>query len=124
MADLNELKTKVLSESREIADRLKALYGDYEQMYQESFKELASSRNASGGSMEGLETFYLAVQTVRRNRDVVVSLMKGLKSLRPLDNFQFIEEDFEEEEKKAEAPPNISDLRIEEPRETEGNTNA
>jgi len=131
MADLNELKQKVLAESRDVSDRMKALYADYEQMYQESFKELASARNDSDGSMEGLEAFYMAVQTVRRNRDVIVSLMKGLRSLRSLDNFQFIiEEDVEEiprektKAKKAEAPLNIGDLRIEpEEPKTEVNIN-
>ena len=127
MADLNRLKQNVLKESSELNDQLKRLYANYEQLYQESFKELSSSRMASGGSMEGLETFYIAVQTVRRNRDVVTSLMKGLKSLRPMDKFQFIEEDIEPDLKKTQkvkAKPtmDISELKIEEP-ETEETIN-
>ena len=111
MANLNSLKQKVLKESSEISDRLKALYSDYELLYTESHRELVSSREAALGSMEGLEVFYVAVQTVKRNRDLIISLMKGLRSLRPLDNFQFIEEN-EEEAVETKEGLKIENLKI------------
>lgn len=122
MADLNALNQKTLKQVSELSERMKNLYADYEQMYKEGFRELTASRNASGGSMEGLEAFYIAVQTVRRNRDVIVSLMKGLKGLRPMGDFRFIEEDVEPQaiqkprssSKEPEMTPDLSSLQIEE----------
>ena len=126
MADLNDLRDKILGKSSEIENTMKSLYNDYEIMYREGFKELSASRNASGGSMEGLEEFYLVVQTARRNRDVVTSLLKGLKSLRPIDKFQFIEEEVPKiatkhkpKETKTTTNLDLHEIVLEEPKQTE-----
>ena len=74
--------------------------------------------------MEGLEAFYLAVQTVRRNRDVIMSLAKGLKSLRPLANFKFVEEEIDpphvarakkKKEKEKKITRGIEEIRLVDP---------
>ena len=62
---------------------------------------LTEERTASGG-MTGLEDFYRMVQTIRRNRDVVGSTLRGLANLRPLAGFQVIEEEIMEQKKTKE----------------------
>jgi hypothetical protein len=43
--------------------------------------------------MTGLEDFYRMIQTIRRNRDVIGSLVRGVINLRSLKEFKVVEED-------------------------------
>jgi len=70
----------------------------YEELFRASNKLLIEERSASG-SMAGLEDFYRMVQTIRRNRDLLGSLLRGLTGLRSLAEFRIIEQ---EEPKKEE----------------------
>jgi hypothetical protein len=99
MADLNVLKTQIISESVELNNLMKSLYKNYEGLYKESLLELSAARTAAGGSTAGLEEFYSLVQMVKSNRNIISTLMRGLKSIRPMDKFTFIEEDFVAPEK-------------------------
>jgi len=93
MADMNKQLANVQERETELKRQIRNLLGTYEDLYKESNRTLMSQRVAARGNMDGLEEFYRLVQTVRRNRDVVGSMMRGVENLRPLSEFRFIEED-------------------------------
>jgi len=99
MADLNILKTQIVSDSATLDKLMKGLYKNYEGLYKECLLELSAARTAAGGSTAGLEEFYSLVQMVKNNRNIISSIARGLKSLRPMDRFTFIEEDVPEPRK-------------------------
>ena len=89
--DLNKILNEVQKDSSNIEKQLKAMFGKYSNFYQEANSQFNEERTASN-SMTGLEDFYSMVQTIRRNRDVIGSLLRGINSLRPLNDFKVIEE--------------------------------
>ena len=95
MADMNKIKSSIQEESIEIERRLRELLVKYEDFYREGNKMFVDERQASQ-SMDGLEDFYRLIQTIRRNRDVVASLFRGMKNIRSIDRFQFVEEEIPE----------------------------
>ena len=123
MADLNALKTKIISDSAQLGNQMKNLYTDYESLYKECLLTLSAARTAAGGSTAGLEEFYSLVTMVKNNRNIVSFLIRNLKGLRPMDKFTFIEEDIAEPEKPKKikgsivVPDRIEELKIPEPEE-------
>ena len=89
-----------------IKNDLVILLGDYDGMVREVHKVYMDERTASG-TTAGLEEFYRLLQVMRRNRDVIGSLVRGSSGLRPVDRFKFVEEDVPEQkvEKKKARPP-------------------
>jgi len=102
MAELN----KLLIETRTRSDRLNTAVRDllisYENLYREAHNQFISERIASNGNMTGLEEFNHLVNVIHRNRDVVGAFQRGLKSLRPIEGFSFVEENAAEEKKVQE----------------------
>jgi hypothetical protein len=111
MADLNKLLNDVRSRGDKVSDDLQGLFVAYEMLYKESHDQFISERNAANGKLDGLEEFYRLIGIIRRNRDVVGSLQRGLRSLRPVKEFSFVEEDIEvakakeQQKKKRGRPP-------------------
>lgn len=91
MADLNKLMESVFSRTQKLQVDLKNILRDYENLYKESHIQFITERSAAD-SMQGLEEFYRLVNIIRRNRDIIGSLNRGIRGLRPLDKFKFIEE--------------------------------
>ena len=118
MPDLNKSLAHLQNKSHKIKEELKGLLIDYENIFREINGIYLNEKMASK-SIEGLEDFYHLLQTVRRNRDVIGSLMKGFSGMRSMDKFKFIEEDVPEEPKKKKATisddniPGLQDLMAE-----------
>lgn len=99
MADLNKMLADINAKGIILEQNLRDFLRQYENLYHEANNQFVSERNVTG-SMEGLEDFYRMVNTARRNRDVIGSLMRGIKSLRPMDKFRIVEEDIKPPERK------------------------
>jgi hypothetical protein len=95
MPDLNRLISDIEKSSSEIKVKLSELFINYENLYREGNNQLRTERTASAGSMEGLEEFRRLILYVRRNKDVVASLMRGITNLKVISTFKFIEEEVE-----------------------------
>lgn len=93
--DLNKMVVDIQKGCSELDNRLKKVFGKYEDLYREANRHFVNERTSSG-SIKGLEDFYHMVQMIRRNRDVVGSLVRGVASLRSLKEFTIIEEDVPE----------------------------
>lgn len=93
MPDLNREVGIVVKDSAEIKIRLSRLLEKYENLYREGNRQFLLERTASSGSMAGLEEFRRIVLFIKRNKDVIASLMRGINNLKPLSNFKFIEEE-------------------------------
>jgi hypothetical protein len=89
--DLNKIMDSIQKDSRELETKMQSLMEKYESFYREGNRQYMQER-AAAVSMEGLEDFYLLVQTTRRNRDVIGSLIRGIKGLRDLAKYKFVEE--------------------------------
>ena len=98
MADFNLRLTDIQNRSEKLKTELLNLLREYEGLFHEANGVYMTQRMASG--QEGLEDFHRLLQIVRRNRDVVGSLTQGAKSIRPMGQFKFIEEEFTEIKKK------------------------
>lgn len=97
--DLNKELQSIQKSSSEIEDRLKTLFLRYEDLCKESTRQYSNERTLTG-STNGLEDFYRLTQILKRNRDLMGSLFRGIKGLRPLENFKFVEEEVKVEPKK------------------------
>lgn len=124
MPDLNRLITEIESDSKGIKIKLNELFGKYENLYREGNGQFKTERTASAGSMDGLEEFRHLILLVKRNKDVVASLMRGITGLRVISNFKFIEEEVEtpkpKPRKKKSSTPKIVPVEPE-PKEVEEN---
>ena len=94
-SDLNKMLADILKESSDTERGLNALLNKYEELYRESSRQFNQERYASN-SMAELDGFYRLVQTLKRNRDVIGSLVRGINNLRPLSAFKFVVEDIPE----------------------------
>jgi len=94
MSDLNKMMSEIQKESKEVEKRLKGLLVKYETLYKEGNRIFTHERIATD-SMDGLESFHRLIQTVRRNRDVIASLIRGHNNLRSIADFSFVEEEVE-----------------------------
>lgn len=95
MPDLNTLMTNVQKKGLDLQNQLQDLLIQYDELYRESNNRFMSER-LSAGTMNGLEDFYHLVQIIRRNRDVVGSLSRGLRNIRAMNKFKFVEQDVPE----------------------------
>ena len=97
MADLNKLLDTAQKQGAGAKGTLEKLLLTYETLYREA---KSIYRIESIGSTEGLDDFYRLLQITKRNKDVIGSLFRGLKGLRSLDSFHFVEDDDVPEPKK------------------------
>ena len=107
--DLNLTISEIKKTGTDIEKKLKDFLSKYDSFYREAQHQFEGER-ISSGSTKGLEDFYRLVQTVRRNRDVVGSLIRGMDNLRPITEFRWVEEDIPEvkqakPKKKTESEP-------------------
>jgi hypothetical protein len=91
MADLNRQLININQKTARLKEEIMSLLRDYEGLYHESNGLYLSEKLASND--EGLEDFYVLLQTIRRNRDIVGSVYKGLNGIRSTDRFKFVEEE-------------------------------
>jgi hypothetical protein len=56
---------------------------------------------------EGLDDFYSLLQTIKRNRDIVGSVFKGMNGIRSTDRFKFVEEDIPKKKEKEKKQKSI-----------------
>lgn len=102
MADLNRQLINVTQKTSRLKDDLIALLRDYEGLFHETNGIYMTERMSSDNS--GLEDFYMLIQTIRRNRDLIGSVLKGLSSIRPTDRFKFVEEEYTPQPKPFSKP--------------------
>ena len=95
--DLNRQLININQKTARLKEEIMSLLRDYEGLYHESNGLYLSEKLASND--EGLDDFYILLQTIRRNRDIVGSLYKGLNGIRSTDRFKFVEEDVSEKKK-------------------------
>jgi hypothetical protein len=93
MAELTDMLADVQHRGVQIRKSLTDLLKVYDEFYKEGSRVLNQERVASDGKMAGLEEFYRFVQTVRRNKDVIGSMVRGIANLRPLSGFEVVVED-------------------------------
>lgn len=116
MPNLNKMLVDVQNRSGRIKEDIMNLLRDYEGLLHEANGIYMSQRIASGS--EGLEDFYRLIQVIKRNRDVIGSLARGVTNVRPTDKFRFIEEDLAKE--TMPLPPQIKrKQRAQEPQPTQ-----
>lgn len=89
---MNKIMHDLSNRTVDMRMKLRTMLTAYDELYREANRSFVHERNASG-STEGLEDFYILVQTVRRNRDVMAAVLRGFSNLRPLDQFKIVEED-------------------------------
>lgn len=94
ISNLNLLMDTVKNQVQEVERHIQTLLVNYESLSKEANRVYASEKIASGS--EGLDDFYHLTQVIRRNRDVAGSMLRGIKNMRPLSQFRFIEEDIAE----------------------------
>jgi len=107
MADINTMITEVQAKSQKIRKELQDLINEYEELYRVSNRTFMEERSAANGSMQGFEEFYRMVQTIRRNRDTIGSMLRGLQMLRPLAEFKIVEEEMPEVTPPKQPEPKI-----------------
>jgi hypothetical protein len=98
MADFNRQLINVSQKTARLKEELLSLFRDYEKLYGESNNLYLSEKVASNN--EGLDDFFILLQTLRRNRDIIGSVFKGLHGIRPTERFKFVEEDIAEKKEK------------------------
>ena len=107
-SDLNKMMVDVYKDSSDIEKSMRHLLNKYDILYRESSRQYFEERHASG-SAQDLGDFYRLVQTLRRNRDVMGSLVRGISNLRSLSGFKFVIEEVSEkpvvQAKKKESIP-------------------
>jgi hypothetical protein len=112
--DMNKSMQELQERFSRIQIDLRKLLDDYDGTVREINKQYNTERQASG-SMEGLEGFYRLLQVMRRNRDVIGSLVRGSQGLRPVDKFKFVEEDVPDKSEEKNKPRNMKALKKSEP---------
>lgn len=104
MADVETMLKAVQGQSEQIHAQLTDLLGKYEDLHRESSNLLTTERmKTSPAEMHELDNMYFMVMCVRRNRDIVGSMLRGVGSLRSLSEFKVVEEDVPETKTKAPA---------------------
>ena len=91
MPDLNRMLADIQKNKDDVKDSLQKLLFQYDAMLREGNKVLIDERMKTG-STEGLEDFIRLMHLIKRNRDVMGSLVRGVKGIRSMDGFKFIEE--------------------------------
>lgn len=112
MPDLNKLLSDAQKQGKAVRKDLERLLITYETLYREGHNRYVAERTATT-DIEGLEDFYILLQTIRRNRDVVGSLVRGLHNVRSMEKYSFVEEETPKPQPKKKEPK-ISSRKIEE----------
>lgn len=107
MPDLNKMLIDIRKSNENLEGLIKETFKKYEQLYYVANSQYVREITASGSS-RGLEDFYLMVQTIKRNRDVIGSLIRGTANLRSLKDFKIIEEDRDTAIKKPRRKKQVS----------------
>lgn len=115
MADFNRLLIDLQNKSEKLKGDLRGLLGEYDSLFREANAIYIKQRMDSGN--EGLEDFNRLLYIIRRNRDVVGSLMQGAKNIRPTGQFKFIEDDMESKKSPAQPRRQRKNLNVEPPSE-------
>jgi hypothetical protein len=92
------------SESGLIKQKIRDLLISYDNLVRE-VNTVYMNELTEAGSSEDFGEFFRLLQTLKRNRDVIGSVVRGFNNLRPTAGFKFVEEDLGEKkaaEKKAE----------------------
>jgi hypothetical protein len=92
MADLNKEMINIQEHFLKIKEELKRLLLGYDELYREINWNYINERKASTSS-EGFEDFYKLLLTIRRNKDLIGSLVRGCEGIKTIDKFKFIEEE-------------------------------
>jgi hypothetical protein len=111
MADFNRLLIDLQNKSDKLKGDLMGLLGEYDSLFREANAIYIKQRMDSGN--EGLEDFNRLLYIIRRNRDVVGSLMQGAKNIRPTGQFKFIEDDMESKKSPAQPRRQRKNLNVE-----------
>jgi len=93
MPDLNDLMGNVQKKSSEVKKQMQELLTEYEELYRQSNNRFRRER-IEIGSMEGLDDFHRLVQIIKRNRDVISSVFRGINNMRSMEKYSFVEEDY------------------------------
>ena len=124
MPDLNKQIAEIGKDSREIEFKLSEFFKKYDNLYREGNSQFNTEKTASAGSMDGLEEFRRLILIIRRNKDIVASLMRGVSNFRPLSNFRFIEEEVRipvQKKRTKKIKSAVSEIIVPELTESEGN---
>ena len=104
MAELNNMMSEVQKNGFVIKDKMKDLLMQYDGLLREGNRILLEERMSSG-SMSGLEDFVRLMHIIKRNRDVIGSLMRGVSNIRAFTGFRFVEEPIKEKPPKPKRKP-------------------
>ena len=91
MPDLNKLMEMVKSDTDSTKKAIEKLLISYDALFRECNTQYISDKMASNGEVD--HDFYNLVHLIKRNRDVVGSLMRGIRGIRGINGYKFIEED-------------------------------
>lgn len=93
--DLNSALSDVIKRGNDMKTRLGELLGIYENLYRQSNDILSEERAAipvgDTKTASELDDFSRLVLSVKRNRDIVGSMLRGVGGLRLLSEFKFVE---------------------------------
>ena len=95
MQDLNKIVSELQGRSAALSGDLRSLLSVYESLLREGNHILLKERTASND--KDLDDFIRLMNLVKRNRDVIGSLLRGSQGLRSLSGFKFVEEDIKDE---------------------------
>jgi len=104
MAEIDKLMDEVQAQTSALNRQVGRLLGAYETLFRETNQQFIEERTANNGT-KGLEDFYRLVSTIRRNKDVVGSLLRGMRSIKPMTGFRIIEEEVPETKKQPKQAP-------------------
>lgn len=90
--DINKDLSNIQQVSKKVEAQVIDLFRNYEELFKRMDRSFREEKQAST-SLSGLEDFYRLVQTVRRNKDIVGSLVRGIRGLRSLSEFRVVEEE-------------------------------
>ena len=91
MPDLNKLMESVRSSTDNAKSSVEKLMVSYDALLRECNTQYMAERMASSGEVD--RDFYNLLHLIKRNRNVVGSLMRGVRGIRNLNGYRFIEED-------------------------------
>jgi hypothetical protein len=116
--DLNKMLSDIRGKTSKVQKEVRKLLSEYENLHREARRIFLQEQVRVGGT-DGLEEFRYLNQLLKRNRDIVMSMVKASNNIRATEQFSFLEEDEElPVEKKGEVPeinPDmIENLNVEE----------
>ena len=95
MPDMNKMIKIAKDKTKSIERDVAKLLDNYENLYRDASRTYLRERASSDG--EDLGDFYRLVNLIRRNRNVVGSMMRAMKNLRSIEGFEVVEQDVPDE---------------------------